>query len=89
VIESFFSIVSANVTGTGTFLNFYSVHKTMVDFIEFYKKKIYGASNMTIEEFKRLLSQLNLADYVMGSDYEKNGRTYRYAGGSAICQSSS
>lgn len=63
-IESFFSIVSANVTGPRTFLNFRSAHKTMVDFIEFYrKKKIHGALNMTIEEFKNRLPQLNLADY--------------------------
>ncbi|MDE0120040.1 MAG: hypothetical protein OXM55_08555 [Bdellovibrionales bacterium] len=36
----------------------------MVDFIEFYrKKKIHGSLNMTIEEFKKRLPQLNLADY--------------------------
>ena len=63
-IESFFSIVSANVTSPRTFLNFRSAHRTMVDFIEFYrKKKIHGALNMTIEEFKKRLPQLNLADY--------------------------
>lgn len=63
-IESFFSIVSANVTGPRTFLNFRSAHTMMVDFIEFYrKKKIHGALNMTIEEFKKRLPQLNLADY--------------------------
>ncbi len=63
-IESFFSIVSTNVTGHRTFLNFRSAHTMMVDFIEFYrKKKIHGALNMTIEEFKKRLPLLNLANY--------------------------
>lgn len=63
-IESFFSLVSANVTGPRTFLDFRSAHETMVEFIEFYrKKKIHGALKMTIVEFKKRLPQLNLADY--------------------------
>lgn len=65
-IESFFSQVEANVTGPRVFFNFTSAHKTMVEFIEFYRKKrIHGALNMSIEEFKSRLNSLNLADYAV------------------------
>ena len=65
-IESFFSQVEAHVTGPRVFFNFTSAHRTMVDFMEFYRKKrIHGALNMSIEEFKNNLNSLNLADYAV------------------------
>ena len=65
-IESFFSQVEAHVTGPRMFFNFTSAHRTMVDFIEFYRKKrIHGSLNMSIEEFKNRLNSLNLSDYAV------------------------
>ena len=65
-IESFFSQVEANVTGPRVFFSFTSAHRTMVDFIEFYRKRrIHGILKMSIEEFKTRLNSLNLADYAV------------------------
>ncbi len=61
-IESFFSIVSANVTDPRIFLNFRSVHETMLDFIDFYrKKKIHGVLNRIIEEFKKQATSIQFS----------------------------
>lgn len=65
-IESFFSQVEAHVTGPRMFFNFTSAHRTMVDFIEFYRnERIHGSLNMSIKEFKHSLNRLNLSDYAV------------------------
>ena len=63
-IEYFFSQVEAHVTGPRMVFNFTSAHRTMVDFIEFYRR-IHGSLNMSIEEFKNKLNSLNLSDYAV------------------------